>query len=75
MILGEDNYHQEIKGMSYVDAFNKVMELEGVGPKVADCILLYGYGKGQAYPVDVWINRITSYPLKRRLWSHTLIIL
>ena len=37
------------------------MELEGVGPKVADCILLYGYDKHEAYPVDVWINRITSY--------------
>ena len=24
-------------------------------------ILLYGYHKREAYPVDVWINRITSY--------------
>ena len=35
--------------------------MDGVGPKVADCILLYGYNKHEAYPVDVWINRITSY--------------
>ena len=61
MILSQKNYHQEINKMSYNNAFNKIIELEGVGPKVADCILLYGYDKTEAYPVDVWINRITSY--------------
>jgi N-glycosylase/DNA lyase len=29
-----------------------------VGPKVADCILLYGFGMGEAFPVDIWIKRI-----------------
>lgn len=61
MILEEKNYHQQIEQMNYEDAFNKINKLEGVGPKVADCILLYGYNKGESYPVDVWINRITSY--------------
>jgi len=61
MILSRKNYHQKINKMSYDEAFNKILELEGVGPKVADCILLYGYNKTEAYPVDVWINRITSY--------------
>ena len=60
-ILEEKNYHKQIEQMNYKDAFNKIIELEGVGPKVADCILLYGYNKGESYPVDVWINRITSY--------------
>ena len=61
MILEEDDYHDNIQKLSYEDAFDKIIELEGVGPKVADCILLYGYDKKEAYPVDVWINRITSY--------------
>lgn len=30
---------------------------EGIGPKVADIILLYGYGKPDAFPMDVWIRR------------------
>jgi N-glycosylase/DNA lyase len=33
------------------------MELPGVGDKVADCVLLFALGHGQAFPVDVWIKR------------------
>ncbi len=45
---------------SYDDAFDSLLELPGVGPKVADCILLYGFGYKNAFPVDVWIGRIIS---------------
>lgn len=31
--------------------------IQGVGPKVARCALLYGFGHSDALPVDVWINR------------------
>ncbi|WP_455645966.1 DNA glycosylase [Methanosphaera sp.] len=60
-ILLEKDFHKKISNMDYNSAFDKIIELEGVGPKVADCILLYGYDKHEAYPVDVWINRITTY--------------
>lgn len=50
----------KLSKISYDDAFNSIMELPGVGPKVADCILLYGFGYKQAFPVDVWIGRIVS---------------
>ncbi|MDY3118129.1 MAG: hypothetical protein SOW18_01160 [Peptoniphilus sp.] len=43
--------------LPYKEAKKYVMELKGVGPKVADCILLFGYGKKDAFPVDVWIAR------------------
>jgi N-glycosylase/DNA lyase len=38
--------------------------LPGVGPKVADCVLLYSYDKDEAFPIDVWIAReiVKSYP-------------
>ena len=38
--------------------------LLGVGPKVADCVLLYAFGKDEAFPIDVWIARAVSdsYP-------------
>ena len=35
----------------------RLMELRGVGPKVADCVLLYGLGFWDAWPVDVWVRR------------------
>jgi N-glycosylase/DNA lyase len=34
------------------------MKLSGVGPKAADCILLFAFQKYEAFPVDVWIRRI-----------------
>ena len=33
----------------------KLMELPGVGPKVADCILLFGGEKSEAFPIDTWV--------------------
>lgn len=51
----------EISNMSYDEAFETILEVPGVGPKVADCILLYGFNFRQAFPSDVWIKRIVSY--------------
>jgi N-glycosylase/DNA lyase len=50
----------ELYDKSYEDTFNLLLKLPGVGPKVADCILLYGFGYKKAFPVDVWIGRIVS---------------
>jgi len=44
--------------MDYHTAKKELMTLKGVGPKVADCILLFAYGKDQAFPMDVWIKRM-----------------
>lgn len=52
---------EKLAKMRYEDAFHTVLELPGVGPKVADCILLYGFGMGEAFPVDVWIKRIVEH--------------
>lgn len=37
-----------------------LMKICGVGPKVAECALLYGCRKAEAFPVDVWVKRIMS---------------
>lgn len=54
-----------LQNEDYETAKRKLMELPGVGPKVADCILLYGLGKTEAAPVDIWIHRIV-----RKLYFH-----
>ena len=51
----------DISEMSYDEAFETILKVPGVGPKVADCILLYGFGFKEAFPSDVWIKRIVSY--------------
>ncbi|MCL2114632.1 MAG: 3-methyladenine DNA glycosylase [Methanobrevibacter sp.] len=50
-----------ISSMDYEEAYDEILKLPGVGPKVADCILLYGYGFKEAFPSDVWIKRIVSH--------------
>ena len=55
---------QKIYSASMDEARNELMKIKGVGPKVAECTLLYGFGKKEAFPVDVWVKRIVSelYP-------------
>ena len=38
--------------------------IKGVGPKVAECVLLYGLGRLEAFPLDVWMKRVLAilYP-------------
>ncbi len=47
-----------IAASCYVDAKKELMKLHGIGEKVADCILLFSMDKPEAFPVDVWIERI-----------------
>lgn len=43
--------------LAYERAREALLELPGVGDKVADCVLLFAFGQGQAFPVDVWVQR------------------
>ena len=36
----------------------RLCELPGVGPKIANCVLLFGYERLGAFPIDVWIKRV-----------------
>lgn len=35
----------------------ELQKIRGIGPKVSACVLLYGFGKTEAFPVDVWIKK------------------
>jgi len=45
----------ETEQLPYPVAKQRLIELPGVGAKVADCVLLFGAGKLEAFPVDTWI--------------------
>lgn len=51
---------EELRNLDYADAKKKLTELKGVGPKVADCILLFSLGHCNAFPKDVWVKRVMS---------------
>ncbi|MBE7049562.1 MAG: DNA-3-methyladenine glycosylase 2 family protein [Ruminococcaceae bacterium] len=46
-----------INKLSYEQAKNELMKIKGVGPKVADCVLLFSANKKEAFPIDVWVKR------------------
>lgn len=47
---------------TYQEAMRFLTSWHGVGPKVANCICLFGLAKKEAFPRDVWIKRIeTNY--------------
>ncbi len=46
------------------EARAELIKIKGVGAKVAECALLYGCGRVDAFPIDVWVKRIMAelYP-------------
>lgn len=42
---------------SVEEARTRLLELPGVGRKIADCVLLFAYGFQTAFPMDVWVLR------------------
>lgn len=49
---------EELQAMPFEEARKKLLALPGVGPKVADCVLLFSLERLEAFPVDVWMKRI-----------------
>jgi N-glycosylase/DNA lyase len=47
-----------LKYASTSEARERLMQLHGVGPKIADCVLLFSLGKMEAFPVDTWILKV-----------------
>jgi len=47
----------DIARMDYKEGKMDLMRIPGVGEKIADCVLLFAYGKLEAFPIDVWVRR------------------
>ncbi|MGN1134372.1 MAG: DNA-3-methyladenine glycosylase family protein, partial [Oscillospiraceae bacterium] len=55
---------EEIRSMPIDEARTALKTIKGVGPKVAECVLLFGMYRIEAFPVDVWVKRVMQrwYP-------------
>jgi N-glycosylase/DNA lyase len=53
----------------YGEARERLRSLPGVGEKIADCVLLFGAGRLEAFPVDVWILRAMAGHYGLRGWK------
>ena len=47
-----------LTNLDYQSCRDKLMEVDGIGPKVADCISLFAYGHMESFPVDARISRL-----------------
>jgi len=56
--LSTTNILQELPKMDTENARKTLIKLSGIGPKVADCILLFGLNKTDVFPVDTWVEKI-----------------
>jgi N-glycosylase/DNA lyase len=60
-MLQNERYNiDNMKKLSTDDLRARLMELFGVGEKVADCILFFGFGRSDSFPVDTWIRKAYS---------------
>lgn len=49
---------EQLKTMNYSEAHESLKTLHGVGDKVADCVCLFSLGFLEAFPIDVWIEKV-----------------
>jgi N-glycosylase/DNA lyase len=70
MIASGEVKLEEVAQLDDPSALAELCRLAGVGEKVANCALLFAFGRLCAFPIDVWIQRVLSaiyFPRKRKL--------
>ncbi|MGY5870626.1 MAG: DNA glycosylase [Candidatus Thorarchaeota archaeon] len=60
-----DVTEEQLRNMEYHEAHETLKTLHGVGDKVADCVCLFSLGFLEAFPIDVWIEKVIQdhYPI------------
>ena len=61
IIIDNPNILNELQEEKNIEILrNKLLEFPGVGPKVADCIMLFSLKKLEVFPIDVWVRRVMN---------------
>ncbi len=58
---------ENLKALNAAELKKQLLTYKGVGPKVADCICLFGFGKADSFPVDTWIEKLYREDFKGEL--------
>lgn len=51
---------EKLKSLDYNDAYNSLLTHLGIGPKVANCICLFGLHHTQAFPIDTHVKQLLN---------------
>ena len=49
---------ETVKQLSTDEILEYLMKIKGIGPKVASCALLFGFGRKEKFPVDTWLEKV-----------------
>ncbi|MCR5116424.1 MAG: 8-oxoguanine DNA glycosylase [Lachnospiraceae bacterium] len=55
---------ESLKRLEYEDLYEELLKRKGIGPKVANCICLFGFHKTEAFPIDTHVKSLLDkyYP-------------
>ncbi len=67
------DWSNRVECLPYPEAREWLMRLPGVGEKIADCVLLFGMGKLESFPVDVWILKVMCRRYGLEGWKNSWI--
>lgn len=69
-LLGKsENLLHSTIALPYEEAKQTLCTLPGIGEKIADCVLLFGYNRLEAFPVDTWILKVMKRDYDLKDWS------
>lgn len=54
------DYLEKLKKLSDKELLEELTKFNGIGPKVANCIMLFGMHRIESFPIDVWVRRVMS---------------
>ncbi|MCE5197544.1 MAG: DNA glycosylase [Armatimonadota bacterium] len=55
-----EGWLMSLRGMTYSDAKQMLLEIKGVGQKIADCVCLFSLDKDEAVPVDTHVRQLAQ---------------
>jgi len=68
-LQGRPKWAEEFAALSTADLLAELQSLPGVGPKVAACVALFGFGRLESFPVDTWVVQALAGAYGFRGWA------
>jgi N-glycosylase/DNA lyase len=68
-LLIRPRWAEEFAGITTADLLDELQSLPGVGPKVAACVALFGFGRLESFPVDTWVVQALADAYGLRGWK------
>ena len=68
-LLARPRWAEELAALETTDLLDELQTLPGVGPKVAACVALFGFGRLESFPVDTWVVQALAEAYGLRGWK------